>query len=239
MQGVAGLRRYTWPTAVIAAAVLVIVVAAAWSTHSSTPSAQTIRSPQPSRTPPGADHASLIVTIRIGTDGTLAVTEQLTHPPATTPVAISAPLTVQGPGIPTGQQAHPQLTELTGSAAGKTITPIPSGVQRWTIARPAQGAQLVTVSYRVHGTVLRSEPAPAGRAIEVITPVLLAAATPGRVQVTVSATAPVVILGLNCPRAQPANVVCGQNLGKQWQATFGPGGSTDAQLLTAQVNLPP
>ena len=237
MLGAARPRRYAWVTAIVTAAALVVVVAAAWSARSAHSSAQAIRPLPQSRTSPGAHEASLVVTVRIGADGSLAVTEQLSDPPAGKSVVFWAPPSVEGAGIPTGQQAHPRVSELTGSVDGRIMSPVPSGVQRWTIARIANGAQVVAVAYRVNGVVVRSTPAPAGRAIEVITPLLLGAATPARVQVTVTAAAPVTILGLNCPRARPANVVCGQQVGEQWEATFGPGVSTNAQLLTAQVNL--
>jgi hypothetical protein len=147
---------------------------------------------------------------------------------------------VDGPGVPSGQAAHPSVSDLVASYDGATVTALSSGSQRWSITPTTQdGPAQVDLRYVLTGAAVRSNPAPAGRGIVVITPMLLDEVTAGQVLVSVTPTTPAVVLGLDCPRAAAAHIVCGEQVGASWQASFGRGATADAQLLTAQVDLQP
>ena len=253
MRGLPNRARYTWTSGLVAALLLAVVVVAAWSRHRTghpaPVSAQVSARPSTGESAAAAESSrvaarpnqSLLVTVQVRADGTLLVAEQLTDTAAPTgPVVFASPVLVDGPGVPSGQAAHPSVSDLVASYDGQTVAALASGSQRWSIMPTTQNGPLqVDLRYAVSGAAVRSNPAPAGRAIVVITPMLLGEVTVGRVQVSVTSTSPAMVLGLDCPRAAAALIVCGEQVGPTWQATFGPGVTGDAQLLTAQVDLQP
>ncbi|MEO8888685.1 MAG: hypothetical protein ABI301_07630 [Jatrophihabitantaceae bacterium] len=243
--GLGGNARLTWTIGVMAAVVLAGGVSYAWLTRpTGTLSAAHVAGgpSRPSGRSTGAGTATgLTISVRIDASGAAAVTERLAWPPAPhgRSVMVGLPDQVSGAGLPDGQTARPRVSELRVSYGGSAITPDARGGQQWTLELPASASgSALDVTYRLDGVALTSKPAPRGRAIVLIVSMLRALAANAPITVSVAGPTATTILGLNCPSAPAAAMVCGQPSGGQWAATFPAGHGLDARVLTAQVNLP-
>ncbi len=176
----------------------------------------------------------------VGT-GDVQLTERLEWSTEKVPAVIrlSVPASLSGAGIQAGQTVQPELLGLVGSLDG---TPLPveslrtSEGSRWVLHSfsDAPGRHRLELQYTVHNSVLRVTPAPAGRALVVLTPLLLGQATGVPVRLEIAGAN---VLAVNCPLAPPERMVCGNRTTSGWTVPREGNQVPDLRRVTVQVDL--
>jgi len=118
--------------------------------------------------------------------------------------------------------------ELDGTPVAVTVT-TRDGVRGWTVTPDGTGTRRAVLRYRISGALVRVAPAPAGRALALVTPLTAA--------VSQAAGRPVVVdvidsrvRGVACPGVQEGGSVCGSRTETGWTASV-PAGATPVVLL--------
>jgi hypothetical protein len=180
--------------------------------------------------PIGTAAGNATSTVAIGRDGAMTVETYLVLPP----LAASFTMSVPDPKTARGASSyHPQVTDIEATPQGSTPITVPDlGPGSSEVVSLPSGTSTVTVTYRVAGAVVHSEPSPPLRRAVLATPVLLSAHEP----ITTTIAVPhATNFGCWAPHAR-TSAVCGEPTGDGWQValTAKHGGN----IVIAQLDLP-
>ena len=179
----------------------------------------------------GAAGASFDVrtVVGIGADGRLRATERIAFPSPRSTVSVSIP---RGSGVI--GEFTPQVDRLMvqGVEFRESVSSTLS-VGDSTVVRLPKPVRDVLVSYSATGVVHRSQPAPAGRALVLVTPLAVGDVRAGSWKLQLTSPQ---VTNLGCAGADGELSVCGSRSGGLWSAVGGVGKPVPA--VVAQVNLP-
>lgn len=176
--------------------------------------------------------AGLLVQAALAANGELLVNERLALPTGVLApqLIVRMESVVSGPGIPAGTHGEPAVSGLQFALDSQVVAVPPAaminGLRTWTIpTKSARGTtHVLQARYQVTGASVRSTPAPAGRVTVVLAPLLdsLVGAAPAYLSVA-GPSGSGEVLGVNCPLAPSAQIVCGDKRSDGWVVQFGPG----------------
>ena len=130
---------------------------------------------------------------------------------------------------------EPLISQLTLTADGQQITTVARELRsgdKVKLALPT-GARSVTVSYRADGVMVRSEPSKAGRALVLLTPLIVSPTNNLYGSINVHSTA---VTNVGCSIAGAPMIACGTKTSDGWRVTAPPG--QGGVNVLAQINLP-
>ena len=179
----------------------------------------------------GAAGASFDVrtVVGIGADGRLRATERIAFSSPRSTISVSIP---RGAGVL--GEFTPQVDRLMVQGVEfRESVPSALSVGDSTVVRLPKPVRDVAVSYSATGVVHRSQPAPAGRALVLVTPLAVADVGAGSWKVQLISPQ---VTNLGCAGADGELSVCGSRSGGLWSAEGGAGKPVPA--VVAQLNLP-
>jgi hypothetical protein len=222
--------------AVLAGAAALVVVAAAiavaFVVRDDDPPAQTASGPGGDAGGPvaGATAGAATSHIAIDGDGVMQVETHLRLPASTSTVILAMP----DPATSRAAAPYrPRVTDIAVTAEGSAPVSV-SGLGPGSTATVALdgGGTAITVTYRVTGAVVHSEPSPTWRRAVLATPVTVSAGQP---IMSIIAFPDAINFGCWAPSAR-SSVACGEATARGWQVALTPDHADDVVL--AQVDLP-
>jgi hypothetical protein len=223
--------------AVLGGAVAIVVVAAAIAVtlvvrDGDTPT-QTASGPgdgAPAGPIPGVTAGAATSDIAIDGDGVMQVETHLLLPASTPTLSLAVP----DPATSRAAASYdPRVTDIAVTADGSaplSVADLGPGSTA-TVALDG-GATAITVTYRVTGAVVHSEPSPSWRRVVLATPVTISAGQPIMSTTTVPDATN---FGCWAPNA-PSPVACGEATAHGWQVALTPDRADN--VVVAQVDLP-
>lgn len=175
---------------------------------------------------PGVAEPGVLLVVSPTTDGALTVTESVRWPQVVDEARLSPP--DLGDAGSHFDDVRPRATTVQADADGRLV-PVPDG----TVADPvtvSPGADLMTLSYRLEGSTVRTVPSTAGRALAAVTPLTSDLEDlPVRLVVTGED-----VSTITCPLLPDAEQVCGTGTPVR---EAGPVPAAEA-MFVLQVDLP-
>ncbi len=177
---------------------------------------------------PGLDEPGTHAEASVGADQTsIQVYESAILPNAATDPLVFSP-------TPVSADLSPTVQDLVAELDGGPVQGIRQDDGSWTVPVPEDGYTRVVLGYRLADAVVVNQPAKAGRAAAVITPLTAqlssAAGTPVQVR-----TADPQVIRADCPFAPPAEWLCAGQSDGAWTATLP--ASSSKPVVSLLLNL--
>jgi hypothetical protein len=183
-------------------------------------------------TGPGRTEPGIHVVAAPGVDGTLEVVERVKLGTPVSALLLAPPRPLGGGAA----GANPMITGFQAQAGGLVVTdspasPLPTTGERIELPAPATD---ITMRYRLEGGTDRSQPAPVGRVLVLLSPITRsdpAVGDPPAVVEVIGGT----VRNLVCPDLPVSDQLCGRQRGAVWSTTPMP---LSRASVVAQMDLP-
>jgi hypothetical protein len=188
-------------------------------------------------TGPGIDRPGTMMVVQVGATGDLNVVEQaVLGPRGLRQITLALPSMVPLGGAVAELQPTVRNLRVSVNGTPTTATPAADG-SGWTVAATTGRARTVQLSYRITGTVMRSQPSSAGRALAVTLPLLGQSLREQGLPLVVRAEGSngTLVNEVSCPSAPAREMLCGMDEAGGWNATIPADATSPAVLL--QLNL--